>query len=293
MKPNAVCAVIVTFFPRENVINNIAALREQVENLVIVDNGTCGRPLTLLRAASQDFNCVLLENGSNRGVAAALNVGVRWALLHTYQWVALFDQDSTASDCMVDAMIRKYQASHSPDRVAVVTPKHIEANSGAWNRPSLFTELDSPLTAITSGSLIPSRIFELCGEFEEDLFIDYVDHEYCLRVRSLGYTIALCEDAVLYHPVGAPAIRRVLGIRTVRTLNHRAERRYYIARNQVTMLRRYWRRYPRWCANEFLSSAKEAIKAVLVEEGRTGKMFMYALGVFDGLRGKLGYVVKI
>ena len=52
------------------------------------------------------------------------------------------------------------------------------------------------MVAITSGSLMPVEIFDRCGWFEEDLIIDRVDDEYCLRVRSMGYTIALCRGGV-------------------------------------------------------------------------------------------------
>jgi rhamnosyltransferase len=295
MNTNSVCAVLVTFFPKDEVLRNIATLRSQTEALVVVDNGSSSDLRAPLRAASRDLGFTLVENGNNRGIAAALNTGVQWALTRGYRWVALFDQDSTAAERMIEAMTHAYHSSPDPDKVAIVTPRHVEGPTGVWNRPLLFTDGgNSPMTAITSGSLIPARIFRQCGEFEEDLFIDCVDHEYSLRVRSLGYTILLCEDAILHHAVGAPEYQPLPGTRIrLRTLNHRAERRYYIARNEITLIRRYWARYPRWCFIEVLSWLREAIKTMLVEDDRRKKMSMIAAGIIDGFRGKLGPVVKI
>jgi rhamnosyltransferase len=196
MTNNRVCGVIVAFFPQENVLRNVAAIRPQLEALVIVDNGSSVDALKPLRAACEEMDFVLIENGENRGIAAALNIGVRWALSRGYQWMALFDQDSSSTDGMINAMIRRYESSPNPGKVAMVMPKHIEASSGIWIRP-VFTEDESPFIAITSGSLIPMGTFQHCGEFEEDLFIDCVDDEYCLRARSLGYTIACITQWVL------------------------------------------------------------------------------------------------
>jgi rhamnosyltransferase len=292
MATNGVCGVMVTFFPPEGVLQNVAAIRSQVEALVVVDNGSPVIELDNLRAVREELRFTLIENGDNRGIAAALNIGVRWARARGYRWIALFDQDSLTSDGMIDRMIRKYDLSLHCKNIAIVMPKHIERHSSVWIRPFVASD-GNPLFAITSGSLIPSQTFALCGEFEEDLFIDCVDIEYCLRARSLGWTICLCEEAILYHAVGAPQRRRLWGIRTLRTLNHRAERRYYIARNNIVMFRRYWRQFSRWCFDDLVSVTKEFAKVILIEKNRRRQLSMIALGTLDGMRGRMGPVVKM
>ena len=83
MSPNQVCAVIVTFRPRAEDLGNLARVRPQVEDLVVVDNGSPGEELLLLRAASRELNFALIENGQNLGIAAALNI----CLLYTSRCV--------------------------------------------------------------------------------------------------------------------------------------------------------------------------------------------------------------
>src|SRR5271168_2438123 len=109
MDDNGVCAVIVTFRPPPVVLGNLAKAREQVEALVVVDNGSSLEALAPIQHAGRDLDFELIQNGANIGVAAALNVGVRWARSRGYRWVALFDQDSTLSDGFISSMLREYE----------------------------------------------------------------------------------------------------------------------------------------------------------------------------------------
>src|SRR5271170_8159208 len=109
MVENGVCALIITFRPPVEVPGNLAKARLQVQGMVVVDNGSSSAALAPLLRASQELEFTLIENGANLGVAAALNVGVRWARAQGYKWVALFDQDSTVSDGFISAMLDRYE----------------------------------------------------------------------------------------------------------------------------------------------------------------------------------------
>ncbi len=84
MNTHDTCAVIVTFHPPPAVLENLAKVRFQVEGLVVVDNGSSSLSLAPFRAAMCEMKFTLIENGANLGIAAALNIGVRWA---RSQWV--------------------------------------------------------------------------------------------------------------------------------------------------------------------------------------------------------------
>ena len=55
---------------------------------------------------------------------------------------------------------------------------------------------------ITSGSLINTSIFSEIGGYNEKLFIDEVDHEYCYRIKMLGYSVLQLENILLNHTLG-------------------------------------------------------------------------------------------
>jgi len=53
--------------------------------------------------------------------------------------------------------------------------------------------------AISSGSLMTFRTFEKIGRFREELFIDYVDTEYCMRAGRFGIPVVAAKDAGIVH----------------------------------------------------------------------------------------------
>ena len=292
MLNNGVCAVVITFRPPSVVPGNLAITRPQVQGLVVVDNGSSSEALAPVLAASRALDFKLIENGANLGIASALNVGARWAKSQGYKFVALFDQDSTLSDGLIAKMVQEYETNPLREKIAIVTPKHMELETGEWDRPA-FAEDGGPLVAITSGSLMPIDIFERCGWFEDDLIIDRVDDEYCLRVRSMGYTIALCEDAHLHHSVGTPKIHSFLGFRQVKATHHGAKRYYYMTRNRIVMVKRYWRQYPRWCYFQARSVVRDMIVNFVVEDHRWAKLGTTLRGIIDGIFGRMGMVVQL
>jgi rhamnosyltransferase len=292
MIANGVCAVIVTFRPSPDVAVNIARTRHQVQGLVVVDNASPAEALAPILAASRELDFELIRNGGNLGIAAALNIGVQWAKSQGHSFVALFDQDSGITEGFMTAMLREYESNPLRETIAIVTPKHLEHETGDWERPAMADD-GTPLVAITSGSLMPLGIFDRCGWFEEDLIIDRVDDEYCLRARSMGYTIALCSDAVLHHSIGSPRMHSFLGIRQVKATHHSAKRYYYLTRNRIVMVKRYWRKYPRWSYLTARSVARDLIVNFVVEGDRWRKLGTTLRGIVDGLLGRMGMVIQL
>lgn len=287
MEANSVCAVIVTYHPEPDVLENLAKARPQVEGMVVVDNGSTPEELAPFRPASQTMPFALIENGDNLGIATALNQGIRWARQQGFQWVILFDQDSTTTDGMVAAMLKEHAEHPQKEKIAIFMPKHINRKTGNWQKPSFGAD-GNPLVAMTSGSLIPVSIFDTCGWFEDDLIIDCVDTEYGLRIRQHGYTIALCPSAVLHHAVGHPRVHTLLGVRLFSASHHSALRRYFITRNHLTVIGRYRKQYPAWCRKMINIMIRDTLKIVLVEEGRWKKIGYTVRGAMDAIKGRLG-----
>jgi rhamnosyltransferase len=292
MEHNNVCAVVVTYHPDDAVLDNLAAVRPQVQGLVVVDNGSSEAKRSLLRLASREQKFTLIENGANMGIAAALNTGVKWAQSVGYTWVALFDQDSTAPPAFIDTMLRAYDTHCRRDRVALLVPRYIDSRLGI-PLPAIYAGNGSLQVAMTSGSLIPIAILCQEGGFEESLFIDGVDYEYCLRLRSNGYTVEECTEAVLLHAPADFTECRVNGSRLFLTSNYSAERRYYRDRNKIWMMRKYYARYPGFFLSTLSNSVKDCLKILLAENDKRRKVFHMALGVRDGLLGRMGKTVEL
>jgi rhamnosyltransferase len=289
---NGVCAVIVAFRPRVEDLGNLAEVRPQVQDLVVVDNGSAEETLKLLRNASRELKFILIENGENLGIGAALNIGVRWAKSNGSQWVALFDQDSTVTEGFVAHMLADFEYFQTQRNIMLLIPRYKDPQSGV-ERVCGLDEDGGPFVTITSGSLLPVTAFETCGYFNEDLFIYTVDDEYSLRLRSQGYSIALSPHAVLLHASGSPSCYRIFGKPWFQTTNYRPGVRYYISRNRIWMALRYGARYPRWVRGALRASFIDLCRLAIAEDSRWAKVKMVFLGFRDGMLGRMGKTVTL
>jgi rhamnosyltransferase len=85
----------------------------------------------------------------------------------------------------------------------------------------------------------------------------------------------------------------VNGSRLFRTSNYSAERRYYRDRNNIWMMRKYCTRYPSFFLSTLSNSLKDCVKILLAENDKRRKVFHMALGVRDGLLGRMGKTVQL
>ncbi|HEY4011332.1 MAG TPA: glycosyltransferase family 2 protein [Acidobacteriaceae bacterium] len=283
---DGVTAIVVTYHPDEDAGLRLQALRPQVEHLVVVDNGSSAEELQRLRTATCEQRVELIENGENLGIATALNVGVLRALEKGSRWVLLFDQDSQVTEGFVAGMLNAFATSPWGDRLAILVPQYRDVRLGL-PIPSIRVR-DGIEAAMTSGSLIPVRVFQQHGLFREELFIDAVDYEYSLRLRKAGKVIEETAEATLLHEPGAPVLHRFAGQVMFRTANYSPVRRYYQERNKIWVTRRYLFDFPVFCMKLMMFSAKDFTKIVLAEQNKRVKMRYFLRGMVDGLRNRMG-----
>lgn len=289
----SICAVIVTFHPTAEIIENVAALLEQVDEIVIVDNGSGEEAKGLLERLAGYPKVSITYNRENLGIAAALNIGVRHAKAAGHQWVATFDQDSKTTPGMIKTMLQAYDTYPEKEKVASLSPRYQNQSTGqvSTGRPK-FASGDAiryaeMLVVMTSGNLIKLAVFDAVGYFNESLFIDYVDSEYCLRCASQGFKILEVKDAILLHRIGAPVQHRFLG-KLRSTSNHSIVRRYYIARNGIYVYKKFVFSHPVWVAHDAYQFLKTTIMLVLFETDRMQKLAAIIRGVMHGLSGRMG-----
>ncbi len=286
MHDYTVCAIIVTYNPTKALLENVAVLCSQVSRLVIVDNGSGNASMAYIDEAHRMYGCEVILNRRNFGIAAALNIGVRCAMSWDCDWVALFDQDSSIVGSFVVSMLHAYEEHETPDKIAIIAPRYIDrVSSIPW---MLSTDRSGNiLSSMTSGSLIPVRIFRDCGVFNEEFYMDYVDHEFCLRVRSMGYVIVQSQTATLLHSLGAVTFYKFLGHKII-TTNHRAARRYYITRNRIWLYKRYiWKDFS-WTVKDAWGMITDIGRILFLEQDRALKLRNMVLGIRDAFGGAMG-----
>ncbi len=278
-----VCAVVVTYHPDAAFVDRVRALAPEVGGIVVVDNASDPAEVAMLRGLAAKGDIALVESGENRGVGAALNTGVREATVRGFEWVILFDQDSRARPGLVENFARVCREL-GPDleRLGMLGTNHVDVNSGEpYLRDVAGGSFVERKTVITSGTLLPIRVFDAIGPLREDLFIDSVDHEYSLRARKLGYLVLLAVAPLLEHAIGNRHIERpVLGF-PVHTLNYPPFRWYYIVRNRVGVALEYAREEPAWAAARLAGLGVRLAVTLALEPDRREKARCMALGAWD------------
>ncbi len=129
--------------------------------------------------------------------------------------------------------------------------------------------------------LLDIAIWERIGRFDEKLFIDLVDTEYCLRSRALGFEVLAVPDAILRHVLGDVSKKNLLG-KPVFPTHHSAFRHYYLSRNRMILMKRFAIRFPNWLFYETMSGIKLTIKVALYEPQRLKKLWAMCRGTVDG-----------
>jgi rhamnosyltransferase len=144
-----------------------------------------------------------------------------------------------------------------------------------------------PFVSMTSGSLMPTWIFDQIGWFASDYFIDLVDWEYCARIRAAGFLVADSREATLRHAAGNPTRVNFLGF-SFQLSHHSAVRHYYIARNSVVFHRKYFCAFPWQILKSAYRQFRWTLKCFILEQERGREFRNFLLGTCDGLRGRMG-----
>ncbi len=285
-----ICAIIVTYNPDKGVIFNVRELHRQVKKIVIVDNGSNSNSKKYIEQIRTSYKCKVIYNNENLGIATALNVGVRYAIKHGYKWVATFDQDSTVTPNMLENMMKIYDSFPSRESLAIISPKHRDKNLIKYETRESFNRLSeyhSVMSVMTSGNLIKIDVFDKIGLFNDDLFIDYVDHEFCFRCQMNKLQILEADNAVLNHREGYTQRFYFIGKRITIT-NHNYLRRYYKSRNRIYMYKNFFKIFPRWVLFDIKSFISETIGIIFFEDDKIRKIHSIIRGTNDGLKNRLG-----
>jgi rhamnosyltransferase len=286
-----VCAVVVTFEPDPIGLQALLArLAPQVAFVLVVDNASARQPP---RLAGGEATLIPLPH--NAGIAAAQNIGIRTAAELGAGFVLLMDQDSLPAADMVRQLLRAHdQAAASGRRVGAVGARIIDPEGrqegfvrfrhGRYEAVPPTTDdvsIDCDML-ISSGTLIPRAALDAIGGMAEDLFIDKVDTEWCLRAQAHGLRLLGAPHALLQHRLGDGSVRIWFG-RWRQLRLHKPFRYYYMVRNGL-LLRRSPHRTPAWCRADLRQLLSLVLYFGLLKPRGFAPLRMMLRGLVDGLR---------
>ena len=220
-------AVTIWYNPDSSSVENILTYQNFVEKVYIVDNSAFSNK----ELSSKIKNAVYIPNLSNKGIASALNTGCAMAFEDGFEWTMTMDQDSAWEKCEIEKMCRFVE--NPPDSsIKSFAPMHrnsIKSVIGEAKRKiekKISENLVFPDKVMTSGNIISLSAWKEIGGFNEKLFIDEVDHEFCYRLLEKGFKICEREDISMIHTLG-----NVKKTFFPRPCKHSGVRLFYIFRN--------------------------------------------------------------
>jgi rhamnosyltransferase len=226
--------VIVTYYPDLSLLTQlISSLYSDVNKIHIIDNSESEQNLSNFFS---DSKIIITSLKSNKGIAFAQNVGIMASILNGANFIILSDQDSIYPENYFARMISPIADFN---KVAAIAPmvKEVHQNScqGFSVKKSYGYKMIYPLTgnfilfqAIASGLIINVNSLKTVGLMAENLFIDWVDYEWCWRASKAGYDVIGNADVAILHRPGN-SIFNFLNFKKISCKN--SLRYYYITRN--------------------------------------------------------------
>ncbi|MBN2285799.1 MAG: glycosyltransferase family 2 protein [Tissierellales bacterium] len=277
-------AGIVLYNPEmTRLIDNVNALKKQVDFVLMVDNASDSID-EIERFFEKDKDVVIVRNIENVGVASALNQIIEYGAERKIEWMLTLDQDSVISPNLIE----NYRKFLDVERLAILTPRIIDRNDMSdeiKNCQGNEVEYVDVKRCITSASCFNVPICEKIGLFDQDMFIDWVDFEYCVRVMKANYRILRINTVTLIHQLGDLKVYHCLG-RKIFVTNHSKERVYYYARNAIYYMKKHPDRVRK--QDIFWELLKREMKIIFFEKHKWTKTFYGIQGIQDGMNLRMG-----
>jgi rhamnosyltransferase len=268
-----IAGVVVLYNPGKVLTTNVNTYLNFIHHLFIIDNSE-KQNLSLLGELVNSDKVSYHFNNSNLGIASALNLGIEKALGAGYSYLLTMDQDSQFEDDALDKLISEIT---TVEYIGIYTPFH--KNKFLTNLPQ-SNKIEEVSDVMTSGNILNLSVVNKIGKFTDEYFIDYVDIEYCLRLRKNGYKILRINKSILNHNE-ANLSRRVFFGKTVYPPNHSAIRWYYKIRNFHYLRQKYSNDFPEYFVVEKKNVRNNILKVLIFEKNKIDKIKMMIKGYMD------------
>lgn len=218
------CLGIILYNPNNENFENIRKYRDAnlFSDIIVYDN-------------SETSNCLNIPDGiqyiwtgQNDGLSKPYNRMIQFAIDGKFDYLCLLDQDSQYDKDEIKNMIDYLEANHNMlCDTAIIAPRTYSATSKRVERAERVSEVTF---AINSGSFLNIQIIKGSGlRYDENIFLDGVDLDFCWSVRENNKKVLVYDNSVFYQSLG-------YNVANVAFNRHSAFRYYYIAHNKKYIL---------------------------------------------------------
>lgn len=249
MSENNIAAVVILYNPKQEFLHNIETYAKFLSKVYIVDNSESDN----VNLASRIANAEYIANRKNLGIAAALNIGCDKAMADGYTHVMTMDQDSQWSEDDIKGYLKsacevfnseyevksvacEYNYNFKPSILGRIKRTVLGSLKKEEVTPISCPSIDFVDKTICSGNIIDLEAYKKLGGFNEWMFIDEVDYDYCFRLINAGHKICRINTYKMNHFLGETITKTTI---LPHRFNHSAFRLRYIVRNRLYMMDEY------------------------------------------------------
>jgi rhamnosyltransferase len=257
-------ACVILYNPDDSVVGNVMSYLDSVDKIWLIDNSD--KMVSAIDPLRSEKKIQYVQLTQNFGIAYALNRACEAALEEGFDWILTMDQDSSID-------VGKFFPFLNPDKnVAAIYAASFAGTKDRWIKPydEYFNEIHY---TITSGCVMSLDIWKSVGGFDENLFIDEVDHDMCMKIRNFGRKILTTRVPCLNHVIGV-ALDNMPEVESKTRFRPQPFRSYYQVRNSLIMVNRYIFTQPRFAINRVFNLGKNLFR-IAAYYPHKGQYFRY------------------
>lgn len=288
-----IAALIVTFNFSEELDLLIESVKDQVASVLIIDNNSNEQCRNHLQIISQLNSKIKVEfQNRNKGIAEAYNIGLKRIFENGYSHALTLDQDSVLDKNYVETIMQYtslnewgiYCGSYKRSNTHLET-YYDYFHKWHFERKSKFVDGKLEVShAISSGTVVSKRIFDELKGFVNEMFIDYVDIEFCFRAKEIGIPTYIIEKATFQHALAYITGKNFFGKR-IHSAGYSEFRLFYICRNRVWCWKRFFYRHG-FVIHDIKLLIGYFVRLIYVEKNKYTKLKAMFKGLLAGLTSR-------
>lgn len=232
--------------------------------LVVVDNGSRDKTLEILgkwQAKMHNF-ASLIRNDQNLGFAPANNQGIRYALEHGAEYIALLNDDTLVESDWLIKIVKTLEQNQQIGLAQPLITRYPEVDKintfgnqyqftgfgysfGEGQPLSKFSLADwQPSYLSYAAVVIRAKLIQHIGLLDENYFSYHEDTDHSFRARLAGWDLLVVHDSVVHHNYRPPIAKNKI-------------RYFWLEKNRLYLLLKFFKLktliliFPAWLFMEF------------------------------------------
>jgi GT2 family glycosyltransferase len=250
MMKNSNYLVVLVVLYNINIITSPVIKRCEEEslylNLLIVDNSNQPDVFCKNKEYCLDHKIHYIGDGVNNGLSRAYNKAIRYLTDNQikYDYISIFDQDTIMPETYFSELIEKIGNRREEDPIlffpTVITSS--DTKRAVLSPRNIFHTREKDTFYINSGIILSRILVETC-KYNEEMFLDFVDYDYLLQIRT-EFGSSLREISL-----NSELVQEFSGSRFSNMANDYS--RYRIFVKDLRIFAKKWKRY-QWRSYYFL-----------------------------------------